>query len=93
MFMCFGVFIIACGLTHAMEAWNLWHATYWLAGGVNVVTAAASIGTAILLGKLVPRVLKIPTVNTPHEANEALTSQAAAVRQNAKRYPLLAAFD
>jgi hypothetical protein len=65
-----------------------------LAGGrVKVVTAAASIGTAIILGKLVPRVLKIPSVNTLHEANEALTSQAAATRQNATFYPLLAAFD
>jgi len=30
MFVCFGIFIVACGLTHAMEVWNLWHAMYWL---------------------------------------------------------------
>ena len=76
-----------------MEAWNLWHATYWLAGGVKLVTASAFIETATLLGKLVPRVLKISSVNTLHEANETLMSQAAAVCQNAKFYPPLAAFD
>jgi PAS domain S-box-containing protein len=80
MFLCFGVFMVACGLTHAMEVWNLWHATYWLAGGVKVVTAVASVGTAILLVQLVPRALKLPSVNALHEANEALTSQGAAVR-------------
>ena len=27
-FVFFGVFIIACGTTHAMEVWTLWNATY-----------------------------------------------------------------
>jgi PAS domain S-box-containing protein len=86
MFVCFGVFIVACGLTHAMEVWNLWHATYWLAGGVKVVTAVASIGTAILLVQLVPRVLKIPSVNALHDVNETLTSQGAAVRASEAKF-------
>jgi PAS domain S-box-containing protein len=80
MFLCFGVFIVACGLTHAMEVWNLWHATYWLAGGVKVVTAVASIGTAILLVQLVPQILEIPSVKALHDCNETLMSQGAAVR-------------
>ena len=48
-FVLFGIFIIACGATHLMEIWNLWHANYWLAGAAKAVTAAASVGTAILL--------------------------------------------
>ena len=32
-FVLFGTFIVACGTTHVMEVWNLWHAQYWLAGG------------------------------------------------------------
>ena len=47
MFACFGVFILACGTTHVMEVWTLWHATYWLSGVVKAVTAAASVPTAI----------------------------------------------
>ena len=31
MFVLFGVFIVACGSTHLMEVWNLWHGNYWLA--------------------------------------------------------------
>ena len=85
-FVCFGVFIVACGLTHAMEVWNLWHATYWLAGLVKALTAAASIGTAILLVQLVPQALKLPSLNVLHEANETLTMQAAAVRASEVKF-------
>ncbi len=31
-FLCFAVFIIACGTTHFMEIWNIWHPLYWLSG-------------------------------------------------------------
>src|ERR1035437_10503731 len=48
MFLLFGTFILACGFTHALEVWTLWHADYWLLGGVKVVTAITSLATAIL---------------------------------------------
>jgi PAS domain S-box-containing protein len=55
MFGLFGVFIVACGATHVMEVWNLWHAEYWLAGVLKAVTAVASVATAILLARLAPQ--------------------------------------
>lgn len=61
MFLCFGVFILACGATHAMEVWNLWHADYWVAGVVKAVTAIASLATAALLVKLVPHAVALPS--------------------------------
>jgi sigma-B regulation protein RsbU (phosphoserine phosphatase) len=61
MFVCFGVFILACGATHMMEVWTLWHATYWLSGAVKLVTALASVPTAILLVQLVPQALALPS--------------------------------
>ena len=39
MFVCFGVFIVACGLTHAMEVWNIWHSNYWMSGTIKAITA------------------------------------------------------
>jgi PAS domain S-box-containing protein len=60
MFGCFGTFIVACGATHIMEIWNIWHADYWLAGAVKAVTALASVPTAILLVQLVPKALALP---------------------------------
>jgi hypothetical protein len=60
MFSLFGVFIVACGTTHLMEVWNLWHAQYWLAGIVKALTAVASVGTAVLFARLLPSALRIP---------------------------------
>jgi hypothetical protein len=36
-FVLFGIFIFACGATHLMEIWNLWHANYCHASGWLVV--------------------------------------------------------
>jgi PAS domain S-box-containing protein len=75
MFVCFGVFIVACGTTHVMEIWNLWHANYWLAGLFKAVTAVASIGTAILLVRLVPHALDLPSPEQWVYANAALQKE------------------
>ena len=56
-FVGFGVFILACGATHFMEIWTLWTPLYWLAGMVKLLTAAASIVTAIVLPPLIPKSL------------------------------------
>src|SRR5258708_3509392 len=61
MFVCFAVFIIACGTTHLMEIWNIWHAQYWLSGGIKALTALASMPTAVLLIRLVPQALAWPS--------------------------------
>lgn len=53
----FGVFIVACGATHFMELWTLWEPRYWLSGAVKVVTALASLATALVLPPLVPKAL------------------------------------
>jgi PAS domain S-box-containing protein len=78
MFVCFGVFILACGATHAMEIWNLWHANYWFAGGVKATTALASLATAILLVRLIPRALALPSPEAlRHEIAERRLAEEA----------------
>lgn len=59
MVLAFGTFIVACGATHFMEVWTLWHPAYWLAGDVKTITALASVGTAIALPFLVPRIFQL----------------------------------
>jgi signal transduction histidine kinase len=61
MALAFATFIVACGMTHFMEVWTLTsdHPRYWEAGWVKLITAAASISTAILLPPLLPRILGI----------------------------------
>ena len=61
MFVCFGAFILACGATHAMEVWTIWHATYWMSGMVKLVTAVVSVATAVLLVKSIPQALALPS--------------------------------
>ncbi|HYO90433.1 MAG TPA: PAS domain S-box protein, partial [Pyrinomonadaceae bacterium] len=58
-FLAFGLFIIACGGTHFMEVYTTYSATYWLAGYVKLVTALASVATAVVLPPLVPRALAL----------------------------------
>jgi PAS domain S-box-containing protein len=58
--------------THVMAVWNLWHAQYWLAGGLKAVT---SMATAILLARLVPRALELPDIGEWAQANVALESE------------------
>jgi signal transduction histidine kinase len=56
MFLAFGLFIVACGFTHFMEIVVLWKPLYWLAGDVKLVTAFASVITAVALPGLIPEV-------------------------------------
>jgi PAS domain S-box-containing protein len=56
-FLAFGVFIVACGATHFMEVWTVWRPVFWLSGYVKLITAIASVATALVLPPLVPRVL------------------------------------
>ena len=55
MFLAFGTFIMACGATHAMEIWTLWSPVFWLSANVKIVTAIASLATAITLPALIPK--------------------------------------
>ncbi|HVO74401.1 MAG TPA: histidine kinase dimerization/phosphoacceptor domain -containing protein [Ignavibacteriaceae bacterium] len=58
-FLAFGLFIISCGATHIMEVWTLWNPVYWLSGGVKLVTAAASVTTAVALPFFIPKILNL----------------------------------
>ncbi|MDQ3908020.1 MAG: HAMP domain-containing histidine kinase, partial [Acidobacteriota bacterium] len=59
-FVAFGLFIVACASTHFMEAWTTFRSpVYWLAGYLKLITAVASVATAIVLPPLVPRTLAL----------------------------------
>ena len=60
-FVCFATFIVACGLTHVMGVWTTWIPSWWASGVIKVVTAVASIGTAVALVHLMPAALRLPS--------------------------------
>ena len=60
-FLCFAIFIVACGTTHLFEIFVIWHPVYWLQGVIKAITAAVSVPTAILLVRLIPQALSLPS--------------------------------
>lgn len=74
----FALFILACGTSHLMAIWNLWHGDYGLEVVVMAITAAASLPTAILLWRLVPQALAIPSQVQLQLANSELQATIAA---------------
>jgi PAS domain S-box-containing protein len=80
MFLCFGVFIVACGATHYLEILTLWKPWYWLSGVVKAITAMASLLTAILLVRLVPGAVSLPSPDDMRRASDALRVSEARFR-------------
>jgi len=84
MFLCSGLFIIACGASHVMQIWTLWTPLYRVSGVIKAITALAALPTAVLLIKLVPRALATPApqqLAQPHDelpqADETLERRVA----------------
>jgi two-component system, sensor histidine kinase and response regulator len=55
-FIGFGSFILACGITHAMEIVTIWWPVYPLAAAFKVVCAAVSVATAFLFARATPEI-------------------------------------
>lgn len=71
LFQLFGAFIIACGLTHVIEIWTLWYPTYWISGGLKLVTAAISLTAVAALIPVIPQAL-----NLDREATKAALAES-----------------
>jgi signal transduction histidine kinase len=75
MFVCFAIFIVACGTTHLMEILNIWKPTYWISGILKAFTALVSVATAILLIRLIPQALALPSPDQLRKSNAALQKE------------------
>ena len=71
-FILFGIFILACGATHIMEIVTVWNPIYGAEGIVKAITALASLGTAVALWPLLPKVLVLPSPSQLADANDGL---------------------
>jgi PAS domain S-box-containing protein len=78
-----GLFILACGTTHAMSVWTLWYPDYRVDGGIKAVTALLSIGTAVAIWKVMPLALALPSTGQLERANKLL-GQEITQRQRAE---------
>jgi PAS domain S-box-containing protein len=64
----FGLFIVACGATHFMEVLTIWWPYYWVSASIKIVTAGASVTTAIALPLACPTILR--RLNAAESAEE-----------------------
>jgi diguanylate cyclase (GGDEF)-like protein len=71
-FLLFAAFIAFCGITHFMGLINIWHGYYFIEGIFKLATGLISLTTAIVLWRLTPKLLLLPSATTLAQRNEEL---------------------
>jgi len=74
----FAAFIFWCGLTHLVGMLTLWFPIYDIQAVVKVITAAISLLTAVVIFRLIPKALAIPSPQELQRANDRLMAEVAA---------------
>jgi signal transduction histidine kinase len=77
----FAAFIFLCGITHLLSIWTIWVPDYWVEAAVKLVTGVVSVATAVLLWPLIPKVLRLPSVNQLQAAIARLETEAVERRR------------
>ncbi|MHA6289532.1 hypothetical protein [Maricaulis sp. CAU 1757] len=57
-FVMFGIFILFCGINHLMNIIVLWYPLYYIEGMLKLLTAGASVATAVMMLPLAPVLLR-----------------------------------
>ncbi|MGB0669968.1 MAG: PAS domain S-box protein, partial [Rhodospirillales bacterium] len=81
LFWLFALFIAGCGLTHLFGAVTLWYPIYGLEAVVKFLTAVVSVGTALVLMRIVPRLIAIPGPAQLQAVNEQLRAEIESRRR------------
>ena len=77
-FLWFIGFILACGLTHLIDAGLFWWPAYRLSAFVKFVTAVVSLGTVFALTKVMPQALEL---QSPEVLEKLVQQRTAELRQ------------
>jgi signal transduction histidine kinase len=80
-FWMFAAFILLCGTTHLLNVVTVWEPLYRFDGLVKLLTGLASLGTAVVLFRFLPRILAIPMPEELAAVNRALAQQVAINRK------------
>jgi diguanylate cyclase (GGDEF)-like protein/PAS domain S-box-containing protein len=67
-FVMFSMFIFACGTTHLISIITIWQPAYWVDAIAKAFTATFSAITAVMLWRLMPVALKVPSTRQLVEA-------------------------
>ena len=83
-FVLFGAFILLCGCTHLLSIWVLWHPNYIFEGWVKAATAVVSIATLVMVIRLMPQLLTLPSPAQLREVNTKLESMYRQSEENSR---------
>lgn len=86
-YLLFGTVIVACGFSHAMDVIVLWNPWYGWAGYTKLITAIASLATAMVFPFLVPRIGDLLHAAKSSRRNERRFLAAADSSHDAFFYP------
>jgi hypothetical protein len=84
MMILFAIIILGCGITHIMDVIVIWEPIYRLDALFRIITALASIGTAIVLVRVTPDILKIPSSKQWQDLNKALIDKQLELEETIK---------
>ena len=68
----FAGFIVTCGITHLLHVVGLWYPVYYLEALMGLLTGGVSIMAAVMLWKLLPVFVRLPSSNQLRAANDEL---------------------
>lgn len=71
----FIAFILACALTHLTALVTLWWPIYGAQGLIKLVTALVSVATAVVVWRVRPMLLAIPSLKDLERANDMLKAE------------------
>lgn len=74
----FAAFILLCGLTHLVSLATLWIPVYTAEGALKLLTGIVSATTAVVLFRLVPQLVAIPSPHQLEDANARLREEVSA---------------
>jgi signal transduction histidine kinase len=74
-------FMLLTGLTHLLSVWTVWAPGYVLLAAVKLLTGIVSVAAAVLLWPMIPKALRIPSVNQLQAAIARLETEAVERRR------------
>ncbi len=77
----FAIFIFSCGITHVLDVVTIWNPIYRIDTIMRLITALASITTSIVLIKIIPIIISIPSMEQWKVVNESLKDQLALLEE------------
>lgn len=77
----FAAFILLCGITHLFMIVTLWIPIYPFVGWLKLATGLVSAATAVMLFRLVPDLIALPSPGALREANLDLQREIAAHKE------------